>query len=209
MASSRSNNGGCGCVILLVLAIVFAVYKCNESDLSSKTKGKSEVYSNVEKHSNYSEYLTGEELSEEDLKWVNNSLSTGATPYKDVYGKNYRCPYNQCSGIRVTAPSESDIVVIIKRENQNGKVVAHGYIKAGGSFLFDIPDGTCQTFFYYGEGWNPNKEMGNGVKGGFIENEIFSKDNPQEIYSGILTYVLQLQRDGNFQTRSSSRDEVF
>ena len=51
--------------------------------------------------------------------------------------------------------------------------------------------------------------MGNGVKGGFVKDEIFSKDNPQEIYSGILTYVLQLQRDGNFQTRGSSRGEIF
>ena len=209
MASSKSDNGGCGCVILLVLAIIFAVNKCSESDSPSKTKGKSEVYSNVETQSNYSDFSTEDELSEEDLKYVNNSLLTGATPYKDAYGKNYRCPYDQCSGIRVTAPGESDIVVIIKRDNQNGKVVAHGYIKAGGTFQFDIPDGTYQTFFYYGEGWNPNKEMGNGVKGGFVKDEIFSKDNPQEIYSGILTYVLQLQRDGNFQTRNSSRSEMF
>ena len=39
--------------------------------------------------------------------------------------------------------------------------------------------------------------------------ELFSKDNPQEIYSSILTYVLQLQRNGNFQTKGSCRDEVF
>jgi hypothetical protein len=51
--------------------------------------------------------------------------------------------------------------------------------------------------------------MGNGIKGGFVKDEIFSKDNPQDIYSGILTYVLQLQRDGNFQTKGSSRGEIF
>ena len=51
--------------------------------------------------------------------------------------------------------------------------------------------------------------MKGGIKGGFVKNEIFSKDNPQEIYSGILTYVLQLQRDGNFQTKGSSLDEAF
>ena len=51
--------------------------------------------------------------------------------------------------------------------------------------------------------------MGNGIKGGFVKDELFSKDNPQDVYSAILTYVLQLQRDGNFQTKSSSRGELF
>ena len=144
-----------------------------------------------------------------DKQYVNNSLSTGSSPYTSYYGKNYKCPYDQCSGIKVTAPAESDIIVIIKKNNQDGKVMSHGYIRAGQTFLFDIPDGTYQTFFYYGEGWNPNKDMGNGIKGGFVKDEIFSKDNPQDIYSGILTYVLQLQRDGNFQTKGSNRGEVF
>ena len=40
-------------------------------------------------------------------------------------------------------------------------------------------------------------------------HEIFSKDNPQDIFSAVLTYVLQLQRDGNFQTRGSNKGEVF
>ena len=99
--------------------------------------------------------------------------------------------------------------MIIKRNNQNGKVVAHGYIRSGATYQFDIPDGTYQTFFYYGEGWNPNKEMKGGIKGGFVKDEIFSKDNPQEICNAVLTYVLQLQRDGNFQTKGSSPDEAF
>ena len=99
--------------------------------------------------------------------------------------------------------------MIIKRNDQNGKVISHGYIRSGESYQFDIPDGTYQTFFYYGEGWNPTKDMGNGIKGGFIKDEVFSKDNPQDIFSGILTYVLQLQRDGNFQTKGSNLDEVF
>ena len=57
--------------------------------------------------------------------------------------------------------------------------------------------------------WNPNKEMTGGVKGGFVEDEIFSKDNPQKIYSGVLSYVLQLQQDGNFHTQGSNKQEMF
>ena len=81
--------------------------------------------------------------------------------------------------------------------------------KKTGYFQFDVPDGTYQTFFYYGKGWNPNKDMGNGVKGGFVKDEIFSKDKPQEICNGVLSYVQQLQRNGNFQAQSSNQKELF
>ena len=210
MARTNSDNSGCGCFILIVLVIAFFVNKCNESDPDNKQLKESEYKSHVtyQQHKT-AEFTTKEELSDEDKLYLDNSLNTGATPYSQYYGKNYKCPYDQCSGIRVTAPQESDIVVIIKRNNQAGKVVAHGYIRSGATYQFDIPDGTYQTFFYYGEGWNPNKEMKGGVKGGFVKDEIFSKDNPQDIYSGILTYVLQLQRDGNFKTKGSSLDEAF
>lgn len=211
---AKSNTDNCGCLVFvgLVGIIALIVNTCNgkkETNNESRNN-RSEVRSSPSYQQQTNNNYTEEDvISEEDKIYLDNSLSTGAMPYTQFYGKNYKCPYDQCSGIRVTAPSESDIVVIIKRDNQNGKVVAHGYIKAGGTFQFDIPDGTYQTFFYYGEGWNPNKEMGNGVKGGFVKDEIFSKDNPQEIISGILTYVLQLQRDGNFQTKGSSRKEIF
>ena len=149
------------------------------------------------------------ELTEEDKQYLDNSLSTGETPYSQYYGNNYKCPYDQCSGINVTAPQGSDIVVIIKRGSQKGKVVAHGYIRSGASYQFDLPDGTYQTFFYYGRGWSPNKVMKDGIKGGFLQDEIFSKDNPQKIFRGVLSYILQLQRNGNFQTKESNAAEAF
>lgn len=215
MASCNSDSdSGCGCLVLLGIygLIVLIVNTCNGNDEKDTTtpqkQAKTETYYHSQADRDAVEELE-EELSEEDKMYLDNSLFTGAAPYAEYYGKNYKCPYDQCSGIKVTAPHESDIVVIIKRDNAGGQVISHGYIKAGGTCFFPIPDGTYQTFFYYGEGWNPNKEMSGGVRGGFVRNEIFSKDNPQDIYSGILTYVLQLQRDGNFQTRSSSRGEMF
>lgn len=215
MARNSSDSSGCGCLIMIVIVIAFGIYKCTESKTNTDSQ-KSSLTTSQTKPAPSSYYnqpsietLNEEELSEEDKQFLGNSLTTGATPYSSVYGKNYRCPNMQCSGIEVTAPSESDIVVIIKRNNSSGKVIAHGYIKAGGTYQFDIPDGTYQTFFYYGEGWNPNKVMKGGVKGGFVKDEVFSKDNPQEIYSGVLSYVLQLQRDGNFQTKGSNKSECF
>lgn len=215
MAGNSSDNNGCECGCLFILAIGFIALCVNICSGNDKKKTETptkhqttNTYSDPQK-SNESVYNSEDELSEEDKKYLNNSLSTGSTPYESFYGKNYKCPYSQCSGVRVTAPRESDIVVIIKRNNSDGKVIAHGYIKAGGTYQFDVPDGTYQTFFYYGEGWNPNKEMGNGVKGGFVKNELFSKDNPQEIYSAVLSYVLQLQTNGNFQTKGSNKSECF
>lgn len=210
---NNSDNSGCSCLIIIIIAISFIVTIYNKSDSSSspttttqKTESNNSSYQSSD---NSQDYSVADELSEEDKQYENNSLSTGSAPYTAYYGRNYKCPYEQCSGIKVTAPGESDIVVIIKRNNANGKVISHGYIKAGATLFFPVPDGTYQTFFYYGTGWNPNKEMSGGIRGGFVKDEIFSKDNPQDIYSGILTYILQLQRDGNFQTKSSNRSEVF
>ena len=213
MAKSNSDSSGCLTLIGIIGIIVLVVYSYDGSKKSRANSQdrtiSSQNSSNAQQQSRTIDYQDKEILSEDDKKYLNNSLYTGATPYSQYYGNNYKCPYDQCSGIRVTAPHGSDILVIIKRNNQNGKVIAHGYICSGATYQFDLPDGTYQTFFYYGEGWNPNKVMKGEVKGGFIKNELFSKDNPQEIYSGVLSYVLQLQRNGNFQTRGSNKSECF
>ena len=87
-----------------------------------------------------------------------NSLYTGSTPYKYCYGKNPYCSppkgYAECSFIDIKASSNSDVVVIIKK---NSRVYSHAYIKAGGSYKFKVGNGSFQTFFYYGKGWNPDK----------------------------------------------------
>lgn len=181
--------------LIMIGLLIGCMHYCDSQTTSSTTSQQdiSSVY---------------DELSEEDKRYLGNSLPTGAAPYEEVYGANYVCNRTQCSGIKVTAPRESDIVVIIKKGNSEGKVVQHGYIKAGNTYQFDVPDGRYQTFFYYGEGWNPNKEMPSGVIGGFVKDEVFSKDKPQDVYGAILTYVLQLRRDGNFQTQTSNASEA-
>lgn len=205
-SSSDKINWKSGCFSLFVLIALYCIVV-----FPIIINGRNEEAEKREAQQTAEQFATPfeDEQSEEDKKYANNSLPTGATPYTAYYGKNYKCPQYQCSGIKVTAPRESDIVVIIKRNNQYGKVIAHGYIRAGSTYQFAIPDGTYQTFFYYGEGWNPNKDMGNGIIGGFVKDEIYSKDSPQNINSGVLSYILQLQRDGNFQTRESSRGELF
>ncbi|WP_163516535.1 hypothetical protein [Gelidibacter japonicus] len=138
-------------------------------------------------------------------KYINNSLSTGATPYSLNYGGNSTCIDYGCSEIKVRT-SNSDVVVIIKK---NGSVVTHAYITSDSSYTFSFTNGTYQTFFYYGKGWNPEKEMNGGkLKGGFTANEDFGKDNPQILSNNILEYQLILQENGNFNTRPSNPEEA-
>jgi hypothetical protein len=139
-------------------------------------------------------------------KYINNSLNTGTTPYSNYFGGNSTCNEYGCSEIKVVT-SNSDVIVTIKK---NDRVVRHAYIKSGSNYTFSFPNGTYQTFFYYGKGWNPEKKMKGGkMKGGFIENEVFGKDKPQTLSNSILEYQLILQENGNFSTKPSNAEEAF
>lgn len=149
-------------------------------------------------------------LKETYDRYINNRLETGATPYVYLYGANKRCSEWGCSSIKVSTPSTSEVLVLIKK---NEIVVRHAYIRASDSYTFQMPNGTYQPFFYYGNGWNPEKELmeteSGTVIGGFVSGEHFSKDNPQELENNRLEYTLILQQSGNFQEKSSSAEEVF
>ena len=146
-----------------------------------------------------------EEIAE-GMKYI--SHSTGDVPYLDYYGNTLVC--NDCSGVKVTAPHNSDVIVIVKKDNEQGKVVGNVYICAGDTYKIGLKeDGIYQTFFYYGEDWNPQKDMGNGIKGGFESNEHFSKDKPQILENCVLSYVLQLQINGNFTAKDTNRGDIF
>lgn len=143
-------------------------------------------------------------------KYINNSLTTGSTPYAYCYGRNTSCSTYGCSEIKVKTPSNSDVLVTIKRGEV---VIKHAFIKAGSSYTFELKNGTYQPFFYYGKGWNPNKVMKQtdcgAIKGGFITNENFGKDSPQSLSNNILQYELILQQNGNFSMRDSNPTEAF
>lgn len=143
-------------------------------------------------------------------KYINNSLSTGSTPYAYCFRRNSSCSEYGCSEIKVETPYNSDVLVTIKKGET---VVSHAYIKAGNSYTFQLKNGTYQPFFYYGKGWNPNKIMKQTncgtLKGGFITNEDFGKDSPQSLSNNILQYELILRQNGNFSTRPSNPEEAF
>lgn len=144
---------------------------------------------------------------QERAKWLDNSLSNGSQPYSKWYGRNRSCEGRGCSEITVCAPSNSDVVVMIK--NSNDKVVRHAYICAGRSYTFEVPNGTYQPYYYYGKGWYPNKEMAKGMKGGFLQNEQRSYSKPESLYHEALTISLQLTSHGNLHTHPCSESDMF
>lgn len=152
--------------------------------------------------------LERERIQKEEIynRYIGNSLNTGETPYSAYFGSNSTCSDYGCSQIKVTTPDNSDVLVTIKRNN---RIVRHAYIKAADSYTFSFPNGTYQTFFYYGKGWNPTKPMKNGeLNGGFISNEHFGKDEQQTLENNILQYELILQQNGNFSTKPSNSEEA-
>ena len=142
----------------------------------------------------------------------NNSLSNGSQPYARWYGNNLSFDeFAPHSEIKVKAPYNSDVVVIVRYNNMNGAVAGHKYIRAGQTVSIELRNNNYyQTFFYYGRGWYPDKQMKGNIVGGFLKNESFSKDGyPSYLSNNILSYELTLQENGNFQTSSSSEGEMF
>ncbi len=137
------------------------------------------------------------------------SQYTGATPWKNCYGKNASCEYVGCSDIKVNTSSNSSIVAIVKKY---GKVVKHAYISAGSSYTFQLLDGTYQVFFYYGSEWDRNKSMNSKdcytLYGGFTSNESVSKAEQITLKGQIMVYTLTYTTSGNFTPKSSSLEEA-
>ncbi len=129
--SKNDSNSGCGCIILLLFCIGGGISQCNRSCNDSHEGIATDsltVDTTIIDDSRESYVSYYETLSEEDREYLENSLTTGTQPYSDFYGESYVCHRAQCSAIEVTAPINSDIVVIIKRNNDSGKVVSHAYM---------------------------------------------------------------------------------
>ena len=144
------------------------------------------------------------------------SQYTAATPWENCFGKNADCElyvedgyYVGCSNIKVSTSSSSAVVVIVKRY---GKIIKHAYISASSSHSIEVPDGTYQVFFYYGNNWNKYKKMNsnecNLIYGGFTSNESVGKDDPITVNGQIMTYTLTQVSYGNFSQKSSSLEEA-
>ncbi len=204
-------------IALLVIGLVVAAAGCDSPrqqtapaatsstapestyDYSSSSVPSSESSVTGSSSSSYVVYDEPEPVS----PYIDNHLSTGTVPYYndyDLVGDDSQIRVKTSSG------SERDVVVIVKCD---GVMVRNAYIKAGGSYTFNVPNATYQVFFYYGKGWDPTKKMGAYKTGGFVENESFQKDSQVELEDQELTYSLILTQNGNFSTQQSNKSEMF
>lgn len=148
------------------------------------------------------------QLQSDIEKYGNNTLPNGEFPYQAFFGDNAKSNKKFNTDVVVVAPVAFDMVTVIKENDENGKVVAHAYVAADSTYTFKIDNGKYQVFFYIGNGWNPNKQMEDGVLGGFVRNETYSKDDPVSLANEVITYQLSMkQRKKSY--KSSSRFEVF
>lgn len=143
-------------------------------------------------------------------QFKDNYRLTGSQPYSSYYGWNPVLEDDNSSFITVFAAQDSDVVVIVKRINNKGKVVGHVYIRKGESYTINLhPEETYQVFFYSGYGWDPGKVHGN-VKGGFVGNEAIFSIAPRyfEIRKGV-EIRLQKSASGNLHmSKISDIDSV-
>lgn len=152
------------------------------------------------------ESLPIEELSE------SNSLDNGTLPYEAQYGKNQTFLSDEPHAtIKVKAPHQSDVVVIVRYDNPSGRVAGHIYVRRDQSASIQLPNGRIyQTFFYCGNDWSSEKAMSESIIGGFTKGETFSKDGkPTRLKDKTLSYELSTQGEGNFTTVPSSAKEMF
>jgi len=203
-------------IIILLCSLILCTSCESEAERNKRLAKQEQARIEREKQDEAERIATEARLEKEHRekaiydKYINNTLRTGDTPYAYCFGANMSCSEWGCAGISVKTPYNSDVVVTIKKGD---KVVRHAYIAAGKTYQFEFPNGTYQTFFYYGKGWNPDKVMKEidcgTLKGGFIADELFSKDAPQILNNSILSYELILQQSGNFSTKPSNLDEAF
>lgn len=219
--NSSKKDDNYGCIIGIVIAVVIFIIVMIVSN-SGSSSSNSSSYSHNNTQSSYSSSrndsynnnsktnssITRKPVKTQDEIWLEqykgNSLKTGATPYRSVYGGNAN---SGNSSLKIKAPAICDVLVIVKR---GGSVVKHAYIRANQTYTFTLWEGTYQPFFIYGNSWCPEKEAPNGQLGYFLEDVSISKDYPQEIgdYQE-LEYTLQAVRNGNFRAASSNANEAF
>lgn len=202
-------------ILLLTIGIVLTVLVINKRDDNAYATIKKD-----RKESDCREFLSKFPDSEhapsvrqilEEIEYQDYSLPNDSQPYKEYYGSNYSYSYGRPS-IKVKASNSSDVLVIVRFDNSQGEVAGHSYIRKGCSSSIYVPaDRTYQVFFYYGTGWYPKKEMANGIRGGFLMNESYSKDgSPMRLEWGeSVTYTLTQVVHGNFSTSHSNKNEFF
>ncbi len=142
-------------------------------------------------------------------RYLNESLPTGNRPFSTCWRSGWS---GEC-GIEVTAAAPHEVLVTVKRGNQDGPVVGHVYVAAGGTGKIQFASGMYQVFFSQGKGWDPDAE--NPIRNcdapaWFVDFYGVSKDEPDYYPEGqTYSYKLQPVQQGNFRAEGSDPSEAF
>ena len=142
-------------------------------------------------------------------RYLNESLPTGNRPFSTCW----RSGWSGSCGVEVTAAGTHEVLVTVKKRDENGSVVGHVYVAAGGTGTIELDPATYQVFFSQGKGWDP--EAANPIpncqkSGWFVDFYGVSKDDPDYFPEGrFWTYELQPVQVGNFNAEESDTSEAF
>ena len=198
-------------LLIVVISFMFIYGLIRSSQKSNSNEEKQPICNNSQEWYNtenrttnkeYSSSLITSPVEEKRNPYKNNRLQTGTMPY----GSSWSDGNESTISVSTSSSSECDVVVIVKK---NGRMYCNVYIEAGDTYTFEVPNGSYQVFFYGGRGWNPNKSMSGGYRGGFVMNESFSKDSRMYLEYQSVEYNLIPQPNGNFSTQISDEREVF
>ena len=184
------------------LIIVFIILnKCNSSNTSSTDNDPLSI-SKVSVDTN-----------DKDI-YVFERPVNGFSPYNNYYGKGVY-HNNTDNNIKVTAPTNKDIVILIE-DIYSKRKIRNEYIRANTVFLLTgIPYGTYKFYYLHGENWSSNANFKGGLaKGNFLKEKGVGKsdkifDVEFEVgYTGTYSLKLQLVSNGNLNTITGSESEL-
>ena len=142
-------------------------------------------------------------------RYLNESLPTGNRPFSTCW----RSGWSGTCGVEVTAAETHEVLVTVKKRDENGLVVGHVYVAAGGTGKIQFASGTYQVFFSQGKGWDP--DAANPIRScdepaWFVDFYGVTKDEPDFYPEGqVYTYELQPVQQGNFRAEGSDPSEAF
>ncbi len=178
----------------------------NDATNNNETNGSetSSINASHLTESNKEDIEDVEEIDKEQLKWLNNSLSTGSMPYSDYFGE----PTIGEEYILIHTKEGLDYIAIV-RSSSNNEYINHAYIKGGETASLYLLPGDYVVYFYSGKGWNPYMANGN-VMGGFVSQESSHKDKTITLGEyQYYEYTLYPVRNGNLRLKNAKKKEMF
>jgi hypothetical protein len=222
--SKDSNNINEHIKYVIIAAVIFFallayLVRVTDSELSHKVEADINTSKDVTSDTKSSQGIsTVTRIEPENSKWIGNKLSNGSTPYSKIWGHGVFDPNSDCYVVFKNG-NNTDAIVCLENVN-NGSIIRNSYIQAGTNYkMKKLPVGSYKIKVFYGNDWNPEKMINNGViKGGFENNIHFSISEREsdwlKVFYDSKTYsygeiTLYTVNDGNMQQRGIDSDEFF